>query len=215
MENNKEQLAKVLKDYAVPDPNIVGKLPKGGFTADFIGHADINRILIEIDPLWSLEPLEIIDGRPAAHTVDGDVFMWFKMTLLGHTRLAVGSAKVKTNDLDKILYGDALRNGAMRFGIGLSLWTKQEWEDLNHNAPAPVAKAPAPKQPAKPKLSSVDVDDEDGLSDAQIEAFNAACVKADLNPMSVYKAAGVRFGFAKQKDLDALRKAFKAAKEGK
>lgn len=207
MEDQAEQLAKVLKDFAVPDPNIVGKLPKGGFTADFIGHADINRLLIEIDPLWSLEPLEIIDGRPAAHTVDGDVFMWFKMTLLGHTRLAVGSAKVKTSDLDKILYGDALRNGAMRFGIGLKLWSKQEWEDLDHYDSAPVAK-PAPKNP--PKVESADT----LLSISQVNQFKSACQARGINPDDVASAAGLGDSSKwTEGDLDKLRKSFKKISE--
>ena len=47
-----QQLADILTKYAVPDKNIVGKLPRGGTQLDFVGHADITKILIEIDPLW-------------------------------------------------------------------------------------------------------------------------------------------------------------------
>lgn len=59
--NNTEQLRKVLDDYKTPDPSIVGKLPRGGTQLDFVGHADITKLLIEIDPLWSWEPLDIVD----------------------------------------------------------------------------------------------------------------------------------------------------------
>ena len=38
-------LADILTKYAVPDPKIVGKLPKGGTSLDFVGHADIIRLL--------------------------------------------------------------------------------------------------------------------------------------------------------------------------
>jgi hypothetical protein len=117
---------KVLNNYAVPDPKIVGKLPKGGTTLDFVGHADITRILIEVDPHWRLVPIAWENGRPAVNIVNDMATMWFEMTLLGQARLAIGTAKANSPDLDKVLYGDALRNGAMRFGIGLSLWTKKE-----------------------------------------------------------------------------------------
>ena len=66
MEKQTEQLRKVLHDYAVPDPKIVSKLPKGGTTLDFVGHADITRILIEIDPEWQIEPAMVdMNGLPA------------------------------------------------------------------------------------------------------------------------------------------------------
>jgi hypothetical protein len=43
------KLEDIIKQYGVPDPSIVGKLPRGGITLDFVGHAEINRILIDID----------------------------------------------------------------------------------------------------------------------------------------------------------------------
>lgn len=216
MEKKTIGLDEVLNKYGVPDPKIVGKLPKGGIQLDFVGHADVTKMLIEIDPMWTWEPVAFdADGLPAYRVENGMAHMAGWLTIHGVRRLGIGSVAHNKGDLLKELASDFIRNAAMRFGVCLSLWTKQEWDDIDKPAPAPVAKAPAPKQPAKPKLSSVDLKDDDGLSDEQIEAFNAACVKADLNPMSIYKAAGVRFGFAKQKDLDALRKAFKAAKEAK
>ena len=51
-EPNAEKLRLVLDKYAVPDPKIVGKLPRGNIKLDYVGHAEITRILIEIDPLW-------------------------------------------------------------------------------------------------------------------------------------------------------------------
>ena len=40
-----QQLADILTKYAVPDKNIVGKLPRGGTQLDFVGHADITKSL--------------------------------------------------------------------------------------------------------------------------------------------------------------------------
>jgi hypothetical protein len=208
MTENTDNLRKVLVDYAVPDPKIVGKLPKGGATLDFVGHADITRILIEIDPHWRLVPIAWENGRPAVNIVNDMATMWFEMTLLGQARLAIGTAKANSMDLDKVLYGDALRNGAMRFGIGLSLWTKQEWDDLDHHAPA----KPAPRQTgtvAKPKAESA-AKPTTPLSDEQVAQFRAACESKGLDADSVAEAAGIEPGAVWiQAHLSALRSTFK------
>lgn len=208
--NNTKELLEVLNKYAVPDPKIVGKLPKGGTQLDFVGHADITRILIEIDPHWRLVPIAWDNGRPAMNVVNDMATMWFELTLLGTSRLAIGTAKANAFDLDKQLYGDALRNGAMRFGISLNLWTKNEWEDLDHNpAPskarftAPVsATEQAPKQ-SKPKTMTP-------VSEAQINQFNAACEAKGIAPLAVALNAGIPEGTPwMESHLPALRSAFK------
>lgn len=212
VENNKaEELRNILKDYAKPDPSIVQQLPKGGTKLDFVGHADITRILIEIDPYWSWEPCGWVQGRPAIHIENGTATMWGWLTVHGKELLGVGSVKADKGDYEKELIGDFLRNASMRFGISLNLWTKNQWADLDGDKPAPK---PQVGQQAKPAPKLVMADDAP-LSEDQINGFNKACVDNDLNPMSIYKDANVRFGFATQKDLPALRKAFTAAKAGK
>ena len=121
MENQKKLLADVLTQYAVPDPKIVGKLPKGGIQLDFVGHADITRILIEIDPLWSYEPCGWDNGRPAIHVENGMATMWAYLIIHGKKMLGVGSVRADKPELHKELIGDFLRNASMRFGISLSL----------------------------------------------------------------------------------------------
>ena len=208
--NNTKELLEVLNKYAVPDPKIVGKLPKGGTQLDFVGHADITRILIEIDPHWRLVPIAWDNGRPAMNIVNDMATMWFELTLLGTSRLAIGTAKANAFDLDKQLYGDALRNGAMRFGISLNLWTKNEWEDLDHNPapskPRPTAPASAPEQApkqAKPKTMTP-------VSEAQINQFNAACEAKGISPLAVALNAGIPEGTPwMESHLPALRSAFK------
>lgn len=49
-ETRQAQLRNVLDTYAVPDESIVGKLPRGQVQLDYVGHAEITRILITIDP---------------------------------------------------------------------------------------------------------------------------------------------------------------------
>ena len=204
-DNNKaEELRNILKDYAKPDPSIVQQLPKGGTKLDFVGHADITRILIEIDPYWSWEPCGWVQGRPAIHVENGTATMWGWLTVHGKELLGVGSVRADKGDYEKELIGDFLRNASMRFGISLNLWTKNQWSDLDNNKPQPAKPAPKPALP-----------DDSPLSEDQINAFNKACVDNDLNPMTIYKDANVRFGFGTQKDLAALRKAFTTAKAGK
>jgi hypothetical protein len=211
MENKSIKLEDVLNKYGIPDPKIVGKLPKGGIQLDFVGHADTQKALTEIDPTWSMEPVAFDEyGLPAFRVENGMAHMAAWMTLLGVRRLGVGSVQASKPDLYKELLSDCLRNCSMRHNVYLSLWTKSEWDDVDRTVSAP---APAPK--AKPAPKAEAGKDDDPLSDKQIEAFNKACVDADLNPMSVYKTADVRFGFAKQKDLHALRVAFKDAKQVK
>lgn len=130
-------LTAALADYYKPDPAIVAQIEKNGVTLDYVGHAEITRILCEIDPEWSWEPAAWIDGRPATHTQIGKmrmrdgtvreiptVSMWGRLTLCGVTRLAVGSVEGHKADIDKELVSDFLRNAAMRFGVCLALWAK-------------------------------------------------------------------------------------------
>ena len=204
------KLAEILTKYAVPDPKIVGKLPKGGTSLDFVGHADITRILLEIDVTWRWVPIAWDNGRPAIHVENGIATMWGELTILGQSRLGVGSVRADKQELDKELVGDFLRNAAMRFGICLSLWTKQEWEDLG-GKPSSVAPARNTGQRAVTSQPAEPVDADAPLTQEQIEAFNAACGKAELSPIGIYKTAKVKFGSAKQSDLAELRKAFKEA----
>lgn len=123
-----DALRDVLTRYAVPDPSLVSKLPRGGTQLDYVGHAEITRILIEIDPLWSWEPVAWDGGRPAITVSNGMASLWGRLTLLGKTVIGVGNAPEKKPDLDKELVSDFLRNAAMRLGIALSLWSKGDWD---------------------------------------------------------------------------------------
>ena len=108
-----------------------------GQSLAYVGHAEVTRILGEIDDSWTWEPAGWDNGRPAIHLHpyeisrrDGDPIkgvtatMWGHLTLLGVTRLAVGSVESSKQELDKELVSDFLRNAAMRFGICLALWMK-------------------------------------------------------------------------------------------
>ena len=185
-------LQDILGKYGVPDPSIVGKLPRGGITLDFVGHAEITKILIEVDPNWSWQPVSWTEqGRPAINVINGMAVMWGELTVLGQTRLGVGSARHDKPDLDKELIGDFLRNAAMRFGISLSLWSKSEWEEQQA----------APRKTAEPKPVGQDF----------VAKFREACEKKGINPDDVAKAAGVNLAEVTDADAPKLRDAFKQA----
>jgi hypothetical protein len=200
-----QQLLDVLNKYAVPDPKIVGKLPKGGQQLDFIGHADVTRILIEIDPLWSWEPIEWDGGKPAMYIENDMLTMWGRLTVHGKSVIGVGTVKASAIEASKQVIGDFIRNSSMRLGLGLSLWTRQEWSDLDHN-PAPAKRTTgANAKPAAPAAEPTDL-----ISKVQITQFVQACGKAGLVAEDVGTHAGVDIHKATVADLDKLRKSYKA-----
>ena len=209
MDKTTESLRKVLHDYAVPDPKIVSKLPKGGITLDFVGHADITRILIEIDPHWSIEPVAYDEaGLPAAKKIGNMIQAGFRMTLLGQTRYCVGSVEERKSDIGKELVSDAIRNGAMRFGISLSLWTKAEWEDLGA-APAVVSAPRKVKAVTETKVTKP-------LDHEKISQFIAACTNANLDHEQVADLENVNLkDNLTTDDLTKLREAFNNLKGNK
>ena len=203
IEKDVDGLRKILKDHAVPDPKIVSKLPKGGVSLDFVGHADITRILLELDPTWTIEPAAYDDaGLPARVTIGNMVQAGFWMTLLGHTRYCVGSVEDRKSDQAKELLSDAIRNGAMRFGVALSLWTKAEWEDLGAVPTKAVTKPKAAKtEPARPANPDA------------LEKFVKVCAENNLDHDQVADHAGVDItGIVTTADLVKLRESFKQMK---
>lgn len=149
------RLAGIVTKWADPEPGMLSKLPKPtrkenakgrcdvcngyhGLPAvhlDYMGHADVTEALIDADPFWN--------WRPAAidHNTGGPVIvrekmatMWGYLTVLGVERMCVGTADGGKEEYAKELIGDLLRNGAMRFGIGLRLWSKADHLDATGDA---------------------------------------------------------------------------------
>ena len=202
------KLEEIISKYGVPDPKIVGKLPKGGMQLDFVGHADVTKMLIEIDPEWTWEPTAFdVNGLPAYRVENGMAHMAGWLTILGVRRLGIGSVMHNKPDLLKELISDFIRNASMRFGVCLSLWTKQEWDDVSHTPttsapkPAPVAKV----EPAKPSDPLVSMDN--------IKRFVEACKTAGLNHEHVAKSAKLDLADLKESQMPQLREAFAKAKE--
>lgn len=117
---------KALAELRAPFPaNQISKLNRGkGVVLDYVGHAALTARLLDVDPLWSWEPMALTaDGAPA---FDGQGGLWIKLTVCGMTRIGYGHATKGGGDGVKEVIGDALRNAAMRFGCALELWHKGE-----------------------------------------------------------------------------------------
>jgi hypothetical protein len=110
-------------------PESVGKLPKGGAMLDYVGHAAVTDRLLTVDPHWSWEPMALDEhGLPA---LDRAGNLWIKLTICGVTRIGVGDGKSA-----KECIGDAIRNAAMRFGVALDLWAKENLVEFQQAATA-------------------------------------------------------------------------------
>ncbi len=107
---------------------------------DYAGHAAITDRLLQADPGWTWEPLALgPDGLPV---LDRNAGLWIRLTVAGVTRLGYGDAEGKTGpSAVKEAIGDALRNGAMRFGVGLDLWHK-DGPLVQDDEPAPATPQP-------------------------------------------------------------------------
>ena len=142
--NHSEQLAAIPARWATPDPATLARLPKplkrdsekgrckecGGWHGlpaihlDYMGHAEITLALIEIDPLWSWEPLGVVDGIPVIVREGARMVLWARLTVCGKSIIGVGTCESGKSDPEKELIGDFLRNAAMRFGVATKLWSK-------------------------------------------------------------------------------------------
>jgi hypothetical protein len=145
---NIEKLKKLREPFP---PEAISQLPKGGTTLSFVGHANITDRLLNIDPLWTWEPVAFDErGLPAMdYDAQGKaVGLWIRLTICGVSRLGYGTCLASKTENVKELIGDALRNAAMRFGVALELWSKAELES-QHDDSAPRESTPqrAPQAP--------------------------------------------------------------------
>jgi hypothetical protein len=117
----------------------ISKLPKGGTTLDFVGHAAVTRRLLEVDPTWNWEPVAFDeDGLPK---FDANGGLWLRLTICGVTRLGYGEPQGgDAFDKTKGAIGNAVRNAAMRFGVALDLWSK---DDISTTLAVPATPATA------------------------------------------------------------------------
>jgi hypothetical protein len=102
----------------------------------------------------------------------------------------------------------------MRFGISLSLWTKNEWEDLGGHAPAPQKSIPARKPAPKP-VADIAVTSTIPVDPEIVGKFIKACASANLDHDKVADNAGVNLTNVTNDDMNKLRAAFKEMSQNK
>ena len=125
----------------------------------FIGHAAVTDRLNRVDPQWNYRPFAIADdGTPKIRVYQEEssskarLILWIWLKVLDVERPGVGDvwADDDTDSPEKILISDAIRNAAMRFGVGLELWRKDpnrpihyvnESGHWNHRVAGPPAQA--------------------------------------------------------------------------
>ena len=169
---------------------------------DYVGHAALTDRLLDVDPLWTWEPLAFKDGLPAFDDSGG---LWIKLTVCGHTRLGYGHAPASNfkeiGSREKEVIGDALRNAAMRFGAALDLWFKG---DLHNDEPEvkPEVNQQATKQPPQAEVTPK-------VNQSLYDELSIHC-KGDLEQMETllkrlthYEVDGKEYSFG----LDRLPKA--------
>lgn len=151
-------LKRISTELCHPDPRVISTREQGGVKLSYVGHAEITRQLCYVDPFWTWEPLEIVNGAPAIHIHVGKTIrrdhqgnrqvietsmasMWGRMTVLGCSRVCVGTVEADKPDRDKELASDLIKNGAMRFGIALGLWLTEDPPQVVQH-PASAARSP-------------------------------------------------------------------------
>lgn len=133
---------------------------------DYVGHAAVTDRLNEVvgPDGWGWEPFATDElGLPL---FDRKGNLWIKLTVNGVTKLGVGDGPS-----EKEIIGDAIRNGAMRFGIALDLWSKEE---LESNIVAPQLKN------QKPSTANPDAGKAAEITDEQRTTIHALISELNL-----------------------------------
>lgn len=127
----------------------IGYVPKGGVQLAYVGHAATTDRLLQVDPDWKWEPMSFDEHGLPALDAEGNLWIW--LTVCGVTRPGVGDGK---NAKERI--GDAIRNAAMRFGVALDLWAKEDLHAQNGNGPAPAQTDDIPFGDSTPSIPEDD-----------------------------------------------------------
>lgn len=132
------KIAKALREPFPPEQ--IGKLPRAGTQLDFVGHAATLSRILEVYPDATWTPMGFDEhGIPILTNVglspQTKMGLWITMTIDGVTRPGFGDG----NTIKECL-SDAIRNAAMRFGVAIDLWSK---EDLHGSGAADAGDTPA------------------------------------------------------------------------
>lgn len=129
-----EQAKKLREPF--PESSIQ-KISKGQDSLSYVNHAAVTQRLLEVDPSWTWEPVAFDErGLPALDEKGG---LWIRLTICGVTRYGYGEPQGRDYwDQRKGAISNAIRVAAMRFGVGLDLWSKIDIS-TTFEIPKPVA----------------------------------------------------------------------------
>ena len=191
--DDREALRQLLAEWASPPAEMIDVIPKGGVELKYLGHAATTRALLECDPTWWWEPMAwTIEDQPGlpAFTLDDQgrpIGLWIYLHVCGVRRPGYGSCLPGKSDAVKELIGDALRNAAMRFGVGINLWGKDH----------PEKDKPAPRKAKATPLPSP-VQETHDTKDAGKDAYQAL---VDEHGKDLVNGAMAMFGVARFSEL--------------
>jgi|GEM_PF-4948450 len=101
----------------------------------FIGHAAVTSRLNAVDPQWTYRPFALgTDGAPLIRQQGDRLVLWIWLKVLDVEKIGVGDTWINEDDdnPEKKLISDAIRNAAMRFGVGLELWKKDPSRPIHY-----------------------------------------------------------------------------------
>lgn len=175
----------------------IQKLPTGGLQLDYVSHAWVTDRLLQVDPMWTWEPVAFdSDGLPK---FDNNGGLWIKLTVCGVTRYGYGEPQGRDKfDACKGAISNALRTASMRFGVALDLWAKE---------------APGEKAKGIPNAKSTTNDIPEGsASERMIERINGSIDFIELSQVVPLIQAG-GFTEAEKRNLRLIFDNKKAALE--
>ena len=145
-------------------PEQIGKLPATSKrpALDYVGHAAVTDRLNQAAPDWSYELTPVVirgtitgEGRerhfvPEETGLPHVVAVFGSMTVGGVTRQEVGDVESFTaygDELKKAI-SDFIRRGAMRFGVALDLWSKEDLSNEDKASAEPTGEGGTAEDPA-------------------------------------------------------------------
>lgn len=193
IDKNEQALRDGCEKYWDPDKQHVSKIKRGsGLELDYVDHATVTRMLIDIDPLWTWNPMGYTqDGAPLVDMDDNGNprALWINMRVRGRSIPAVGTIErpgsKNYGDALKELIGDAIRNGAMRFGVCGGLWARGKWDNPQ------TAALSEPSDPMEVELKKFSPTEKAALKDilkiegpARMGEITGALLGAGYNPLA-------------------------------
>lgn len=156
---------------------------------DYVGHAAVTDRLLEVDPEWTWTPAAADPTTNAPVCTDGG--LWIVMTVCGVNRWGWGDGP----DIKQRI-SDAIRNAAMRFGVALDLWSKEDLHASNEveagssraaHGDTAALPGPSPTGAAPPKDTPGDAASTPSQKNRR-QALKARCVALTADGISVADA---------------------------